>query len=61
MYVELLKALYGTLRASRLFWDKLTSKLQEWGFVPNPYDKCFVNKTINGKQCMVAYQIHVNI
>ena len=36
MYVELLKALYGTLRAARLFWEKLHAKLvNDWGFVPN--------------------------
>jgi hypothetical protein len=29
MYVELLKALYGTVRAARLFWEKLTGKLLE--------------------------------
>ena len=29
LYVELLKALYGTLRAARLFWEKLSAKLQE--------------------------------
>ena len=27
MYVELLKALYGTLRVARLFWEKLQAKL----------------------------------
>jgi hypothetical protein len=27
LYVELLKALYGTLRASLLFWKLLSSKL----------------------------------
>jgi hypothetical protein len=37
-YVELLKALYGTVRAARLFWEKLSGKLLEWGFTPNPYD-----------------------
>ena len=31
MYVELLKALYGTLHAARLFWEKLSGKLKEWG------------------------------
>jgi hypothetical protein len=30
LYVLLLKALYGTMRAALLFWRKLTSKLQEW-------------------------------
>lgn len=55
--VELLKALYGTLRASRLFWEKLFKKLQKWGFVENPYDSCVVNKMINGKQCTVGWHV----
>jgi len=50
MYVELLKALYGTVRAARLFWEKLSGKLLEWGFTPNPYDPCVMNKMIEGKQ-----------
>jgi hypothetical protein len=50
LYVQLIKALYGTIRAARLFWEKLSSKLQEWGFVPNGYDLCLVNKMVNGQQ-----------
>ena len=58
MYVELLKALYGTLRAARLFWEKLHGKLvNEWGFVPNRYDSCVVNKMVNGKQLTVAWHV----
>ena len=39
LYMELLKALYGTLRAARLFWEKLSKQLVEvWGFTPNKYD-----------------------
>jgi hypothetical protein len=57
LYLELLKALYGTLRASRLFWEKLFGKLLEWGFEPNPYDSCVVNKMINGKQCTVGWHV----
>ena len=34
MYVELLKTLYSTVRAARLFWEKLTAKLLEWGLCP---------------------------
>ena len=36
LYVELLKALYGTLRAALLFWKLLSKKLVEWGFEINP-------------------------
>ena len=58
MYVELLKALYGTLRAIRLFWEKLQAKLvNDWGFTPNRYDSCVVNKQVNGKQLTVAWHV----
>ena len=58
MYVELLKALYGTLRAARLFWEKLYAKLvKDWGFVPNWYDSCVVNKMVNGKQLTMAWHV----
>ena len=40
IYVELLKALYGTLRVAHLFWETLSGKLQEWGFTLNAYDSC---------------------
>ena len=58
MYVELLKALYGTLQAARLFWEKLQAKLvNDWGFTPNRYDSCVVNKEVNGKQLTVAWHV----
>jgi hypothetical protein len=37
LYVELIKALYGTLKAAKLFWLLLSGKLQEWGFEINKY------------------------
>jgi hypothetical protein len=36
LYVELRKALYGTLKAALLFWRLLTAQLVVWGFKPNP-------------------------
>ena len=58
MYMELLKALYGTLRAARLFWQKLSKQLIDvWGFVPNKYDDCVVNKMINGSQMTVVWHV----
>jgi hypothetical protein len=38
LYVELLKALWGTLKAALLFWKLLSSKLVSWRFVINPYN-----------------------
>ena len=57
IYVELLKALYGTLRAARLFWETLSGKLQEWGFMMNPYDSCVANKEIDGQQCTITWHV----
>ena len=57
LYVELKKALYGTLKAALLFWRKLTAQLKEWGFKINPYDWCVANKTINGKQCTILWHV----
>jgi hypothetical protein len=57
MYVELLKALYGTVHVVRLFWEKLTAKLKQWGFTPNPYDPCVMNKVVEGKQLTVAWHV----
>ena len=44
LYVELLKALYGTMQAALLFWKKLSSQLVAWEFEINPYDWCVANK-----------------
>ena len=57
MYVGLLKALYGTLRAAQLFWEKLTGKLKEWGFKMNPYNACVANKVIDRKQFTVVWHV----
>jgi Reverse transcriptase (RNA-dependent DNA polymerase) len=57
LYVQLKKALYGTLRASLLFWKRLTEVLKGWGFVVNPYDRCVANKIVNGKQCTILWHV----
>jgi hypothetical protein len=58
LYVELQKALYGTLQASLLFWENLMEFLTEdLGFEVNPYDSCVVNKIINGKQCTILWHV----
>ena len=49
MYAKLKKAIYGTLQAAMLFWNKLSGCLEEWGFTINPYDLCVANKIANGE------------
>jgi hypothetical protein len=57
LYVQLNKALYGTLQAALLFWRKLTAKLQEWGSEINPYDWCIANRIINNSQCTIVWHV----
>ena len=58
MYMELLKALYGTLWAAQLFWEKLQAKLvNKWGISPNRYDSCVVNKMVDGRQLTVTWHV----
>lgn len=56
-YVELDKALYWTMKAGGLFLEKLSSKLQEWRFMVNPYNSCVANKTLDDKQCTVVWHV----
>ena len=58
LYTKLNKALYGTVQASRLFWERLSSFLIDAnGFKRNPYDFCVVNKTVNGKQLTIVWYV----
>ena len=59
IYVELLKALYSTLCAARLFWEKLSPQLLEEGFTPNPHDSCTVSKMIAMYQHTTLFTSHV--
>jgi hypothetical protein len=57
LYVELLKALYGTLQAALLFYKKLKKDLESIGFKINPYDPCVANRMENGKQHTVTWHV----
>jgi Reverse transcriptase (RNA-dependent DNA polymerase) len=57
LYVQLLKALYGTLQASLLFYKKLVNDLSGIGFEINPYNPCIANRVINGKQHTITWHV----
>ena len=57
IYVRLLKAMYGTLKAALLWYELLADTLKKEGFVLNPYDPCVANKTINGKQFTICWYV----
>jgi hypothetical protein len=60
LYLQLLKALYGCVKSALLWYELFTGTLAEMGFQLNPYDPCVANKTINGKQCTVAWFVDDN-
>ena len=55
--VECLNALYGTMVAALLYYQKFTGTLKDKHFVMNPYDPCVWNKEINGKQCTICFHV----
>jgi hypothetical protein len=57
VYVRLKKALYGTLQSALLFWQNLSTQLEEWGFEINPYDFCVANKMVDGEQCTIVWHV----
>jgi hypothetical protein len=57
LYVKMLKAMYGLMRAALLFYLKLRADLEEYGFAMNEYDPCVANKMINGKQLTVTWHV----
>ena len=57
LYVRLSKAFYGFLQSALLFYQKLRSELEDYGFEVNPYDPCVANKIINGSQMTVMWHI----
>jgi Reverse transcriptase (RNA-dependent DNA polymerase) len=58
LYASLNKALYGTVQASLLFWQRLSTFLiDNLGFTRNQYDWCVVNKVVNGAQCTIVWYV----
>jgi hypothetical protein len=58
LYTRLNKALYGTLQASRLFWERISDFLITTnGFERNPYDFCVVNKRVKDKQMTIVWYV----
>ncbi len=48
LLLECLTALYGTMIAALLYYQKFTKSLKEEEYVMNPYDPCVWNKVIKG-------------
>jgi hypothetical protein len=57
LYVQVLKALYGMLVASLLWYKQFRGDLEKLGFEFNPYDPCVANRMVNGKQHTVRFHV----
>ena len=55
LYLRVLRALYGCIESALLWYNLYSKTLKDMGFEINPYDKCIMNKTINGSQCSIAF------
>jgi hypothetical protein len=57
LYVRMLKALYGMLISSLLYYKKFRKDIESIGFEINPYDICVANRVLNGKQHTVTWHV----
>ena len=57
LYVICLKALYGMLVSSMLYYKKFRKDIEEVGYEVNPYDPCVANKKINGMQHTLLWHV----
>jgi Reverse transcriptase (RNA-dependent DNA polymerase) len=57
IYVQVLKAPYGMLQASLLFYKKLRKDLEEIGFIVNPYDPCVANRIIKDTKHTITWHV----
>lgn len=52
-----MRAVYGTLLAAIIFYEKLSKRLLDQGFLINDYDECTFNKMVNGEQLTVQFHV----
>jgi hypothetical protein len=57
LYVRMLKALYGMLISSILYYKKFRKDIEGIGFEVNPYDICVANRMVEGKQHTVTWHV----
>ena len=57
LYVQVLRAIYGMLTASLLWYLKFKKDLEQIGFKFNDYDPCIANRMVNGNQHTVRFHV----
>ena len=57
LIVQCLNAIYGTMMASLLYYNKFRKSLTKIGFLFNPYDPCVANKQISCNQFTICFHV----
>ena len=57
LYVHLLNALYGIIKAALLYYECFVCDIMAIGFKLNPYDPCIANKIVHGKQLTITWHV----
>jgi len=57
LYVVMLKALYGMMMSSLLYYLKFREDLEGIGFLVNPYDPCVANRIVKDGQHTVIWHV----
>jgi len=58
LYLQLRKAMYGTLMAALLWYELFANTIKSMGFVMNPYNACVANKEKQGKQFTICWYVN---
>jgi hypothetical protein len=57
LYVEVLKAIYGMLKAALLWYKTFRKDLEDIGFNFNPDDPCVANRKVQGLQQTILFHV----
>ena len=57
LYLHVIKAIYGMLEASLMWYRKLRRDLEEKGFQFNGYDPCVANRIVNKVQHTIRFHV----
>ena len=60
LYLRIIRAIYGCIELALQWYILYKMTLEKEGFMIIPYDFCVANKTINGKQCTIAWYVDDN-
>ena len=53
--MKVVRDIYRCIEAPLQWYKMFTGKLHKEGFELNPYNECIADKTINVKQCTIAW------